>query len=375
MRFADIYGHEDVKQRLRAMADSHRMPHALMIEGAEGSAKFALARAFVQYIHCTNRRNGDSCGVCPECRLSDSLNHIDTFISFPVVKRSGRGDTSDDYLPDFREFVKDCPFMDFEEWLRRLDNINAQPMIYVSESSALIRKIAIKSRRSEFKTVLMWLPERLMENAANKLLKIVEEPAADTVIVMVSNNSRQVLPTIYSRTQRIVVHRYDNDEIVDIIRSRGSMSTEDAALIARLSAGNINEALRLMSVSKERKKFLDLFKELMRKAYLRKIIELRQWSSDLASLGREPQIQFYDYCARMLRENFVFNLKVDSLRFLSKDEMEFSANFARFITNLNVIQLLEAFSKAAADIAANGNAKIINFDVAIQVILLLKRDK
>ncbi|MDE5930643.1 MAG: DNA polymerase III subunit delta, partial [Muribaculaceae bacterium] len=220
-----------------------------------------------------------------------------------------------------------------------------------------------------------WLPERLMETAANNLWKIVEEPASDTVIVMVSNNSRQVLPTIYSRTQRIVVHRYDNDEIEDIIRSRGSVSADDAALIARLSAGNINEALRLMSVSKERQKFLDLFKELMRKAYLRKIIDLRQWSSDLAALGREPQIQFYDYCARMLRENFVYNLKVDSLTFLSKDEMEFSANFARFITNLNVIQLLEAFSKAAADIAANGNAKIINFDVAIQVILLLKRDK
>lgn len=375
MRFADITGHEETKQRLRAMVDDRRLPHALMIEGPEGSAKFALARAFVQYIHCTNRRDGDSCAVCPECRLSATLNHIDTFVSFPVVKRSGRGDTSDDYLPDFRDFVADHPYMDFEEWLRRLDNINAQPMIYVSESTALIRKIAIKARRSEYKTVLMWLPERLMENAANKLLKIVEEPAADTIIVMVSNNSRQVLPTIYSRTQRILVQRYSDEEIAAIIRRRSSISDEDAALIARLSAGNINEALRLLSVSKERKKFLDLFKDLMRKAYQRKIIELRQWSTELSTLGREPQIQFYDYCSRMLRENFVLNLRVGDLVFLTRDEMEFSVNFARFVTNLNVLRLLDTFGRAAADIAANGNSKIINFDVAIQVILLLKRDK
>ncbi|MDE6331838.1 MAG: DNA polymerase III subunit delta, partial [Muribaculaceae bacterium] len=172
MRFADIKGHEDVKQRLRAMVDERRLPHALMIEGTEGAAKFAIARAFVQYIHCTHRMNGDSCGVCPECKLSDALSHIDTFISFPVVKRSGRGCTSDDYLPDFRNFVHDYPYMDFEEWLRRLDNINAQPQIYVDEVAALIRKLSITSRRSDYKTAMIWLPERLREDAANKLLKL-----------------------------------------------------------------------------------------------------------------------------------------------------------------------------------------------------------
>lgn len=375
MRFADIHGHDDVKQRLRSMVDEHRLPHAIMIEGPEGSAKFALARAFVQYIHCTARKGGDSCGKCPECRLSETLNHIDTFVSFPVVKRSGRNEAlSDDFLPEFREFVRDYPFMNFEEWLRRLDNINAQPQIYVSEATALIRKLSITSRRSEFKTALLWLPERLKEDAANKLLKLVEEPASDTIIVMVSNNSQLVLPTIYSRTQRILVRRYTDNQVSEIIRSTTAMTDADADVIARLANGNVNEALRLVSVSKERKQFLEFFITLMRKAYLRKIIELRQWSADLAALGREPQIQFYRYCSRMLRENFVLNLKVPDLTFLSVEEMQFSANFARFITNLNVMRLLDTFGNAADDIAANANAKIVNFDVAIQVILLLKRD-
>ncbi len=374
MRFADISGHDDVKQRLRDMVDENRMPHAIMIEGPEGSAKFALARAFLQYIHCTARSAGDSCGRCPECKLSATLNHIDTFISFPVVKRSGRGDTSDDYLAEFRDYVRDYPYMDFEEWLRRLENINAQPLIYVSEATLLIRKLSITSRRSDFKTSLIWLPERLKEDAANKLLKLVEEPASDTIIVMVSNNSQLVLPTIYSRTQRVMVRRYTDAEVAEIISRKASMSEADAAIIARLANGNINEALRLVSVSKERKKFLVFFINLMRKAYQRKIIELRQWSADLAALGREPQIQFYEYCSRMLRENFVLNLKAPDLVFLTTDEMQFSVNFARFITNLNVMRLLDTFGKAATDIAANANSKIVNFDVAIQVILLLKRD-
>lgn len=224
MRFADISGHDDVKQRLRDMVDENRMPHAIMIEGPEGSAKFALARAFLQYIHCTARSAGDSCGRCPECKLSATLNHIDTFISFPVVKRSGRGDTSDDYLAEFRDYVRDYPYMDFEEWLRRLDNINAQPLIYVSEATSLIRKLSITSRRSDFKTSLIWLPERLKEDAANKLLKLVEEPASDTIIVMVSNNSQLVLPTIYSRTQRVMVRRYTDAEVAEIISRKASMS-------------------------------------------------------------------------------------------------------------------------------------------------------
>lgn len=374
MRFADIPGHEEVKQRLRQMADSGHIPHALMIEGPEGVGKMMLARAFLQYLHCPNRADGDSCGSCPECQAVHQLSYIDMPLCFPVVKKSGGSGCSDDYLPEFRQMVLDKPWMDFEEWLVRLDNINAKPMIYVEDAGVLLQRLNMTARRSRYKTALIWLPERFKDETANKLLKLIEEPADNTIVVMVSSSPQNVLGTIYSRVQRIAVRRYDDPTVAGIIEQCSGCEPRDAEAVARLAAGNVNTALQLVSVSKERKKFLDLFKELMRKAYLRKIVELRQWSTDLAALGREPQMQFYDYCSRLLRENFIYNLQVDPLMCLTADEAAFSTNFARFITNVNVFQLLETFGDARTDIAANGNAKIINFDVAIRVILLLKHD-
>lgn len=374
MKFSDIFGHDNTKQRLRQMVDQNRLPHALLIEGPEGSAKFALARALVQYIHCFNRTDGDSCGRCPACMQLQTHNHLDTTFVFPVVKKGG-ATVSDDWLPEFRMFMDSNPYMDFEQWLQAMDNINSQPQIFVDEAAVLIHRMGLMARNSRYKTLLLWLPERLKEEAANKLLKLVEEPADDTRIIMVSNNSQKILATIYSRMQRVVVKRYTDEEVADIIAAHASMDMADARQIARLASGNVNTALRLVSVSKERRRFLDMFMELMRKAYMRKIVDLRAWSNDLAALGREPQMQFYDYCSRLLRENFIYNLNVEQLNYLNKEELDFSKNFARFITNLNVFQLLEAFGDARADIGANGNAKIINFDVAIRVILLLKRDK
>lgn len=372
MRFADIPGHDDVKQRLRQMVDSGHIPHALMIEGPEGAGKMMLARAFLQYLHCPNRTGGDSCGTCPECQAVHQLGYIDMPLSFPVVKKSGGSGCSDDYLGDFRQMVLDHPWMDFEQWLVRLDNINAKPQIYVEDAAALLSRLNMTARRSKYKTALIWLPERFKEETANKLLKLVEEPADDTIVVMVSSAPQNVLGTIYSRVQRVAVKRYDDQTIARIVEGIASCDSRDAEAVARLANGSVNQALRLVSVSKERRQYLDLFKTLMRKAYTRSIFDLREWSNDLAAIGREPMMQFYDYCSRLLRENFIYNLHVDPLLCLTADEADFSRNFARFITNVNVVPLLETFGNARADIAANGNAKLINFDVAIRTILLLK---
>ena len=222
MRFADIPGHEDVKRRLRQMVDEGRIPHALLFEGPAGSGKFALARALAQYIHCSHRTpEGDSCGECPECRQHQTFNHIDTVYSFPVVKKGGKPAVSDDYIDDFREFMAKYPYMDFDRWLMALDNINAQPQIYVEEGNSLLRRLSFMARQSQYKIVLLWLPERFKEETANKLLKLVEEPFGDTIFLMVSNNSRRILPTIYSRTQRISVKRYDDYELMSILEGMG----------------------------------------------------------------------------------------------------------------------------------------------------------
>lgn len=373
MKFSDIPGHEDIKARLVEMADSCRMPHALLLEGPAGTAKFMLARAYAQYIHCEHRHDGDSCGQCPSCRQHDTFNNIDVIYSFPVIKKkSGSPTISNDFFAEFKEFMNEHPFMDTEEWNIKINSGNTQPKIYVEEGAELTRRAGFKAHQSEYKIVLLWLPERLNEDTANKLLKLVEEPHEDTLFVMVSNEPGRILPTIYSRTQRIGVKRYNDDEVRDYLINKMAVEPQSATSIARLAAGNINEALSLVSVSKTRQKYLDLFIDLMRKAYQRKVGLLRQWSIDVAGLGRERQLAFLDYCARMMRENFILNLHIDGLNYLNADEMAFSVNFSRFINERNVLKLFDVVNQARTDIAGNGNAKIVFFDVAIKIILLLK---
>lgn len=375
MRFADIPGHEDVKNRLRAMVDQGHMPHALLLEGPQGSAKFALARALANYIHCTNRTpDGDSCGKCASCIQHDKFNHIDTFYSFPVLKKkSGQTTISDDYAPEWKQYLHDSPFMDFDRWLSLLGNPNGQPVIYVDEAAELLRRLNLTARQSKYKIVLMWLPERLQEAAANKLLKLIEEPHADTLFIMTSDNPRAILPTIYSRTQRISVRRYSDEEISGILSSLYSVSEDAAISIAALSEGNASAALRLIDTDKKKIQFLELFMQLMRLAWLRKVGDLRKWSEDVAALGREGSIRFYDYCAHMVRENFILNIGDRRLIALSPEEMAFSIKFSPFINVVNVEQIFATFDAARNDTILNGNAKIIAFDLAVKMILLIKR--
>lgn len=373
MKFADIPFHEHTKQRLRHLVDSGHIPHALLLEGPTGSGKFSLARAYAQYIHCTGRTpEGDSCGKCPSCIQHEKFNQIDTFFSFPVLKKGGKTTLSEDYLPEFRELLHESPFMDFNLWLSKLGNVNGQPAIYVDEIAALVERMNLTARQSQYKIVILWLPERLREEAANKLLKLLEEPHSDTLFVLTSDNSADILPTIYSRTQRISVRRYSDSEAAQIISSQGIDETA-AFAAASLSEGDINFALRSFESSKSSGEYLDLFIRLMRAAWLKKVAELRVWSNDVASLGREGSARFYEYCARMIRENFIMNLGEPTLNSLSNAENQFSKKFFPYINSANVLDIFDTLTSARNDTLMNGNAKIISFDLAVKMILLIKR--
>lgn len=372
MRFSDIPSHEAVKQRLRTLVDTDRIPHALLLEGPTGIGKFALARATAQYIHCENRHDGDSCGKCPSCLQHQSFNHIDTHFVFPVVKKKASRAISDDYIAEWRDYLTDYPYMDFEKWLAALDNLNARPQIYVDESEALIRKLNFTSHFAKYKVVLLWLPERMNEECSNKLLKLIEEPYADTLFILVSDNPREILPTIYSRTQRIGMRRLPDEVIARQLSQKYSIDPRDAMAIAHNAEGNMTAAERNLSQAKEGKHFLDLFISLMRLAYQRKVRDLKEWSVDVSGLGREQCMRFLEYAQRLLRENFIYNLGQPSLNYLNRDEAAFSVKFARFINERNVMQLVDVLNRAQIDIAGNANAKIVLFDMTIKVILLLK---
>ena len=373
MKFSDIPFHETAKERIRAMVDSDRIPHALLIEGAPGIGKFALARAAAQYIHCENRHDGDSCGECPSCLQHASFNHIDTHFVFPIIKKkSGSPSFCDDFLEEWRNFITDNPYMDFQQWMSYLDSPNTQPLIYVDESDALIHKLSFTTHSSKYKIALVWLPERMHVSAANKLLKQIEEPFSDTLFIMVSNNAKEILPTIYSRVQRIELKRLPDEVIANQLATRYALDNSDAMAIAHLAEGSMIRAKNYLNKSSENHHFLELFMALMRLAYQRHVKELKEWATDIASLGRETELRFLEYCMRLIRENFIMNLHVSSLNYMNKEEAAFGANFARFINERNVLKIVDELDKASIDIAGNGNAKIVLFDMAVRMIILLK---
>ena len=384
MRFADIPAHNDVIDRLRQIVDSDRIPHAILLRGPEGSAKFALARATAQYIHCTGRHEpgadpSDSCGRCPQCIQHQTLNHVDTHYSFPVIKKkSGTNPVSDDFIQQWREFLNENEMMDFERWCAKLagtgtSTAGVAPMFYVSESDALASKLATTSRSTRYKIALMWLPEKMNEACANKMLKLLEEPQPETIFIITSDNATEILPTIYSRCQPIEVKRLDNYSVARWLVDNRNVSPDEAEKVADISSGSINEAIRQLKVAASGDEFLDLFISLMRLAYQRKIIELRLWAQDVSALPRDRQIAFLNYCCRLLRENFIYNFNMPDLVGMNQNERNFSKNFARFINERNVLKLKRVFEDAVTDITGNGNGRIIFFDVAVRVILLLKQ--
>lgn len=374
MKFSDIPGHDDAKVRLRQMADTDRLPHALLLEGPEGIGKLSLARAFVQYLHCQSRTpNGEPCGKCPACRQHESFNHVDTSFIYPVAKtdKMTNAPISEQFAEEWHEFLNEDIYVDFQKWATVFGKKNARPTTYVAESIELLRRLSLTAVTSRYKVVIWWLPELMQLETANKLLKIIEEPFADTVFVLVSDRPRDILPTIYSRLQRIACRRLPDNIVATEMQRRHGMAPDQAAAIAHLSLGSMLKAEQTFKESEFSRRALERFKQLMRLAYQRKVGELRKWAMDLTDEGRENEIAFYRYAIRMMRENFMFRFRIPELTYLNPEEQSFSTNFARFITEKNVERLIEVFEQAAVDISGNGNGKIINFDTAIKVIMLL----
>lgn len=374
MKFSQIPSHDNVKRQLRDMVADKRIPHALLLHGPAGIGKFMLARTFSQYLHCQSPTpDGEPCGECPSCRQHEAFNHVDTLYVFPVVKTEKlTAPISDDFIEDFKEFVNASPFMDFERWVNSFDKKNAQPVIYVSESDALERRLAVTTTVSKYKTVIIWLPEKMNEQTANKLLKLIEEPFSDTIFILVSNDASAILPTIYSRCRPIEMKRLSDETIARHLTERLSLDPQDAMAVAHNAAGNINAALRSMDATSVSRMFFDYFVRLMRLAYQRDVKGMKEWSTDLAALGREQQIKFYDYACRLIRENFIYNFNLPDLLYLNREESQFSKNFARFITENNAERIIAEMDRAAKDIDGNANGKIVNFDFAIKMIILIK---
>ena len=372
MKFSDIIGNEAAKNHLRRLIDGDCMPHALLIHGPTGTAKLQIARVAAQYIHCTNRSNGEPCGQCPSCRQHQSFNHVDTFFSFPIVKKKGYA-TSDDYFTEWCQFLSKNPIESYLNWLHEINAENSQPIIYVDESQSIIRKMSLASYSAKYKVLIMWLPEKMKEDCANKLLKMIEEPSSDSLFILVSESPKDIIPTILSRTQQLELRKLSTQEVADYLQQRWQLSSQDALAVAAPADGNPLLAEQNLSHDGEIKDFFDRFTKLMRCAYSRDLKSLKKWADEAAGLKREKSRRLMTYIARMIRENYIRNLGRPTLNYFNTSEEQFSQRFAPFINESNVERMIAEVEQANTDIAGNANAKIVLFDFAVKMTILIKR--
>ena len=386
MFFKDVIGQEDIKERLRQSVQASQIPHAQLLTGKEGVGKFTLALAFATYLNCTNRTDEDACGVCPACVKMQKLFHPDVHFVFPIVKNEkSKRTVCDDFLPEWRSFLLENDYFTYNQWLGTMGE-QKQAVIYTKESDEILRKLSMKTFEAEYKTMLIWLPEKMHPDCANKLLKILEEPPAKTVFLLISEQPDEILQTIQSRSQRIEIKAIDNNNIIQAIQSKFAIDESDARSVAHIANGSFTQALEVIQASDENQFFLEQFIFLMRSAYrvgaIKNMSEkniglkgLRTWADTLSAEGRERQKAFLTYCQRLLRENFVMNLQHPQLNYQTSSETQFSTNFHRFINEKNIEELMNEFGLAEAHIAQNVNAKMVFFDLALKTIVLLLKSQ
>jgi len=385
MLFSEIIGQQEIKKRFIRTVTEQRIPHAQLLRGPEGVGKLGLAIAYAQYICCENKTQTDSCGVCASCVKYRKLAHPDLHFVFPVIKPSGKTSVvCDDFITEFRAMVLNNMYFSVNDWYAKISGDAKQGMIYGNESEEIIRKLSLKTYESEYKVMIIWLPEKMNITCSNKLLKILEEPPEKTVFLLVSNEPDQMITTILSRTQHIHIPRLSENEIVKALLNNDDLEVEeeDANYAAHIAAGSYLNALAVLNEGDENKMNFERFILIMRLAWQvgnkkdhASLKTLKKWSDDMAAatMGRERQKNFLSYAQRMTRENFIRNLQQPELNYLTTLEADFSQRFSPFINERNVEDIMSEFALAERHVEQNVNAKMVFFDLTLKIIMLLKR--
>ena len=378
MYFKDIIGQQEVIERLVKDAQAGTVPHALLFCGPEGVGKLQTAIAFSRYLLCRDKGSAaESCGTCPACVKMDKLVHPDLHFVFPVINKSksaGSSTISDDEIATWRDTVLERQYFGFEEWLQAIDADNKQARIFVTESESILSKLSLKSVEGGYKIMIIWHAEKMNQECANSILKLLEEPPAGTIFILTTDTPEQMLETILSRTQRIDFKRIPEQIIEQRLTGPGYMLDADtAAKIAHLSGGSWLKAMSALRVNAESDEFFDYFTRLMRLSYGRKLKDLKLWADGIAGGGREWQKRFLAYCQRMIRENFICNFHQPELNYMTEQERQFSVKFAPFVNENNIIGLMEVLSDAQRDIGQNVNSKMVFFDLSLKTIMLMKQ--
>lgn len=385
MDWKEVIGQQEMQQRLMQLVQEERVPHALLFWGPAGAGKMALALAFASQLLSGEKASvaeddgfmmaAEDPRVTKNKAMLREWTHPDLHFTFPTIKLPSMGSdhqpVSNDFVKQWIALLKEGPYFSIEQWMTTMGAANQQAIITGAESDELSRKLALKSSQGGYKVSIIWLPERMNLTSANKLLKLLEEPPQQTVFILVSEHPEQLLETILSRTQRIDIKRIDEASIEKALIDKRGIEPDAAHRIARIANGSWLQALDALNTGNENRDFLDMFIMLMRLAYGRKVKDLKKWSENIAGYGREKQRRMLSYFMHLVRENFMYNFRQPELNYMTQEEEDFAKNFARFIHEGNVIEINELMALAYRDIGQNANAKVVFYDLALKMIVLI----
>lgn len=382
MLFKDIIGQEEIKKRLIKSVRDNKIAHAQLFSGPEGIGKLQLAIAYAQYINCLDKTESDSCGICSSCIKFNKLEHPDLHFVFPIFQnKKEKKIICDDFISQWRKFNKDNPYSNLRSWLNYIkpekldkkDGSKQEGLIYSEESSEILKKLSYKTIEGKFKIMIIWHAEKMHNACANKVLKIMEEPSPNTLFILVADKPDDIIPTIISRTQRVNIRPIVKEKIETSLIDKFNISEQEANNIAHISKGSYFKALEIIQNEKETDYFFNLFKEMMRASFQRKIKKIKAISEEIADLRKEKQHFFINYSLGLLKEYFISNFKIEDIVYLRKDEMFFGEKFAPFVNERNVISLMDEFTLADRHIKQNMNPKMVFFDLGLKVTILLKK--
>jgi DNA polymerase-3 subunit delta' len=377
MLFKEIVGQESLKNRLIQTVRENRVSHAWLFFGPEGSGVLPLALALARYILCTNRGENDACGVCHSCNMVNKYIHPDLHFTFPVNKtRDVDKDSpvvSDDFIADWRAFLLSHPYGRVTQWYDAIDLENKQGIINTEESKRLAGKLNLKPFESDYKVAIIWQPEKMNDQAANKLLKLLEEPPPNTIFILAGENPDQLLTTIRSRCAQVKIPRISDSALYAALIDNHHVSPDKATDLVRLVSGNYLRAVEILSDDEEAGSNFSQFRYMMQLCYGKKIPELIKFADELAGLTRERQKVFLEYGLRSIRENLALHFNSPGILYVTSEEQEFVSKFARFITGENVESIIHELSSAITDIERNGNGRMIFLDMVLKLSGLIKR--
>ena len=377
MLFSEVIGQNEIKQRLIQTIQDGRIAHAQLFWGNEGCGTLPLALALAQYIFCTNRTENDACGVCPSCNKMQKLIHPDLHFVVPVNSTekisSDKKPVTEHFIQEWRNALVTNPYITEQQWYEVLGIENKQGNISVNEADAIIKKLSYKSFEAEYKIMIIWLPERMNMQAANRLLKLIEEPPEKTLFFLAGNDNKRIIKTILSRAQPIHVLPIEENALVAKLNEQEEISATRAHKLAKAASGSYSKLSQLLEDEQVSNDYFERFALLMRTAYAANGLELLSWAEDTKQLGREQQKSFLYYAQHLLRESFMFNRKADEVVYLIGEEETFAQKFSPFVNDKNVADMCEEFNIAIAHLGQNGNPKIIFTDLALKMASLVKK--